>query len=188
MNHNHELEFKTIISEANYTSLIENYVLNDNIFLQTNHYFDTKDLTLSNQSIVLRIRQKGNRFYKLTIKSQQEDNAYESHILLTPEQAKKMIKVGFATKDFFNDLDYHVYFVASIHNFRASMPYHQGVMYIDRCEYCGTIDYELEYEVTEFEEGYQQFLLFLEKHQISKINTRRKSDRAFSCSIHKKMT
>ena len=89
MNHNHELEFKTIISEANYTSLIENYVLNDNIFLQTNHYFDTKELNLSNQSIVLRIRQKGNRFFKLTIKSQQEDNAYESHILLTPEQEKK---------------------------------------------------------------------------------------------------
>jgi uncharacterized protein YjbK len=184
MNHNHELEFKTIISEVNYTSLIENYVLNDNIFLQTNHYFDTKELNLSNQSIVLRIRQKGNRFFKLTIKSQQEDNAYESHILLTPEQAKKMIADGFETKDFFNDLDYHVYFVASIHNFRASMPYHQGVMYIDRCEYCGTVDYELEYEVTEFEEGYQQFLLFLEKHQISKINTRRKSDRALSCSIH----
>ena len=97
-----------------------------------------------------------------------------------------MIESGFETKDFFNDLDYHVYFVASIHNFRASMPYHQGVMYIDRCEYCGTVDYELEYEVTEFEEGYQQFLLFLEKHQISKINTRRKSDRALSCSINNK--
>jgi uncharacterized protein YjbK len=184
MNHNHELEFKTIISEKNYVSLIENYVLTDNIFLQTNHYFDTQELNLSNQSIVLRIRQKGDRFYKLTIKSQQEGNAYESHILLTPEQANEMIEHGFNTKDFFADLDHHVYFVASINNFRASMPYHQGVMYIDRCEYCETIDYELEYEVTEFEEGYKQFLVFLEKHQISKVNTRRKSDRAFSCSIN----
>lgn len=186
MNHNHELEFKTIISKKHYTSLIETYVLNDNIFLQTNHYFDSHTFALSDRSIVLRIRQKGDRFFKLTIKSQQEDNAYESHILLTPEQAKKMIEHGFQTKDFFTDLDEHVLFVASIHNYRASMPYHQGVMYIDRCEYCSTDDYELEYEVTDFEEGHQQFQNFLDKHDIPKVNTRRKSDRAFSCSLENK--
>jgi uncharacterized protein YjbK len=186
MNHNHELEFKTIISREHYTSLIETYVLNDNIFLQTNHYFDTQTLSLSMRSIVLRIRQKGDRFFKLTIKSQQEGNAFESHILLTPEQAKKMIEHGFQTKDFFSDLNEHVQFVASIHNYRASMPYHIGVMYIDRCEYCGTADYELEYEVTDFEEGHNQFQIFLDKHSIPKVNTRRKSDRAFSCSIEYK--
>jgi len=186
MNHNHELEFKTIISEDSYHSLIENYVLKDNIFLQTNHYFDTSKLDLSDQSIVLRIRQKGDRFFKLTIKSQQDGNAYESHILLTPEQAEKMIHYGFNTKDFFVDLDYQVYFVASINNFRASMPYYQGVMYIDRCEYCGTVDYELEYEVPEYEEGYEQFLKFLEKHHILKVSTKRKSDRALSCSLNNK--
>lgn len=186
MNQNHEIEFKTIISEENYHSLINKFILTDNIFLQTNHYFDTSDLKLSKHAIVLRIRQKGDRFFKLTLKSQQEDNAFESHILLTPEQAKEMIHNGFQTKAFFTDLDERVTFVASIDNYRASMPYQQGVMFIDRCEYCGTVDYELEYEVTNYEEGYHQFHLFLEQHVIKKVSTRRKSDRALSCSINNK--
>jgi len=186
MNYNHELEFKTIISKHHYDQLLFNHRLLDNIFLQTNHYFDTADLYFSSNSIVLRIRQKGDRFYKLTIKSQQEGNAYESHLLLSPEQAKKMIQEGFNTNMYFPDIDLNVSFIASIDNYRASMPYQQGVMFVDRCEYCGTVDYELEYEVTDYEEGHQQFLLFLDQHNIPKVPTRRKSDRALSCSIDKK--
>ncbi len=102
MNHNHELEFKTIISKDHYHHLLDNYVLNDNIFLQTNYYFDTNDLLLSSQSIVLRIRQKGDRFYKLTVKSQQEGNAFESHLLLNVIQANKMIQEGFSVEKFFS--------------------------------------------------------------------------------------
>ncbi|MGB0535143.1 MAG: hypothetical protein ACPGJL_01400 [Acholeplasmataceae bacterium] len=34
MNHNHELEFKTIISKDHYQHLLDNYVLNDNIFFK----------------------------------------------------------------------------------------------------------------------------------------------------------
>ncbi len=186
MNHNHELEFKTIISKDHYHHLLDNYVLNDNIFLQTNYYFDTNDLLLSSQSIVLRIRQKGDRFYKLTVKSQQEGNAFESHLLLNVIQAKKMIQEGFSVEEFFPDIHAQVHFIASIDNYRASMPYQQGIMYIDRCEYCGTVDYELEYEVTDYDIGANQFNTFLNEHDIPKLATRRKSDRAFSCSIENK--
>ncbi len=66
------------------------------------------------------------------------------------------------------------------------MPYQQGIMYIDRCEYCGTVDYELEYEVTDYDIGAYQFNTFLNEHAIPKLATRRKSDRAFSCSIENK--
>ncbi len=97
-----------------------------------------------------------------------------------------MIQEGFNTNMYFPDIDLNVSFIASIDNYRASMPYQQGVMFVDRCEYCGTVDYELEYEVTDYEEGYKQFLLFLDQHDIPKVLTRRKSDRAFSCSIDKK--
>jgi len=186
MNHNHELEFKTIISKDHYHHLLDNYVLNDNIFLQTNYYFDTNDLLLSSQSIVLRIRQKGDRFYKLTVKSQQEGNAFESHLLLNVIQANKMIQEGFLVEKFFPNIHAQVHFIASIDNYRASMPYQQGIMYIDRCEYCGTVDYELEYEVTDYDIGAYQFNTFLNEHAIPKLATRRKSDRAFSCSIENK--
>ena len=109
MNHNTEREFKTVISKAQYQAIIAHYRLEDNVFLQTNHYFDTSDLALSSQDIVLRIRQKGDRLYKVTLKKQHVDEAFESHILLTKFQAEDMIDKGFKTSTFFNELDYQVH-------------------------------------------------------------------------------
>lgn len=183
MNKNVELEFKTVIPKDSYKNILEAYNLNDNVFLQTNHYFDTSDLALSNQHIVLRIRQKGKRFFKVTLKSQHPEDAYESHILLSKEQADDMLKNGFHTKDFFPKIDYFVTYFTSIDNYRASMPYHHGVMFVDRCEYCGQVDYELEYEVPRYNEGLKIFEKFLSKHQLTYVKTKRKSDRAFSCMI-----
>lgn len=183
MNKNVELEFKTVIPKEKYEEIISEFNLDDNIFLQTNHYFDTPELELSNRDIVLRIRQKGSRFFKVTLKSQHPEDAYESHILLSREQAQAMLKDGFDTKLFFPKLDYFVTYQTSIDNYRASLPYHHGIMFIDRCEYCGQIDYELEYEVPEYNEGLKQFERFLSNHFIQFIKTKRKSDRAFSCQI-----
>jgi uncharacterized protein YjbK len=183
MNKNIELEFKTVIPKESYENILLEYNLNDNVFLQTNHYFDTPELTLSDQHIVLRIRQKGKRFFKVTLKSQHPEDAYESHILLSKEQAKTMLKNGFHTKDFFPKLDVFVTYITSIDNYRASLPYHHGIMFVDRCEYCGQIDYELEYEVPDYEEGLKQFELFLSDHALSYVKTKRKSERAFSCNV-----
>ena len=182
---NVELEFKTVIPKEKYQEIILKYHLDDNIFLQTNHYFDTPNLELSQQDIVLRIRQKGSRFFKVTLKSQHPKDAYESHILLSKEQAQTMLQEGFHTKQFFPKLDYFVSYQTSIDNYRASLPYHHGTMFIDRCEYCGQVDYELEYEVSRFNEGLEQFNSFLTKHDITLKHTKRKSDRAFSCQIKK---
>lgn len=181
MNHNTEREFKTVISKEQYQAIIAHYRLEDNVFLQTNHYFDTSDLALSSQDIVLRIRQKGDRFYKVTLKKQHVDEAFESHILLNKPQAEEMIEKGFKTNAFFNELDYQVHYMTSIDNYRASLPYLNGIMYIDRCVYCGTDDFELEYEVSDEIEGYHSFIKFLDTFQISFKKIRRKSDRAFSC-------
>jgi uncharacterized protein YjbK len=183
MNHNTEREFKTVIPKTEYERIIAFYNLEDNIFLQTNHYFDTQDLALSKQDIVVRIRQKGDRFYKVTIKKQHPDEAFESHFLLTKEQALDMIEKGFNTQAFIPNLNYQVTYLTSIDNYRASMPYLNGTMYIDRCAYCGTDDFELEYEVSDEVEGFQTFMKFLDIFGVEFKKTRRKSDRAFSCTL-----
>lgn len=183
MSHNVEREFKTVIPKAQYENIISFYSLEDNIFLQTNHYFDTKDLKLSKQDIVVRIRQKGDRFYKVTIKKQHPNEAFESHFLLNKDQALDMIKNGFNTRAFIPDVDFEVSYVTSIDNYRASMPYLNGTMYIDRCAYCGTDDFEIEYEVSDEVEGFQNFMKFLDMFGVEFKKTRRKSDRAFSCTL-----
>ena len=146
MHMNVEIEFKTRITKEKYDELIDIFELDQNVFKQTNYYFDTPELDLNKRSMVLRIRHKRDAF-KLTLKSQSETGSFEYHVLIDAEQAEKMKKDGFHTKEFFEQIDYHVYFKTSLDNFRASTPYMGGILFLDYNEYCGKTDYELEYEI-----------------------------------------
>ncbi len=181
MTKNIEIEFKTSISVDKYNELLQLFNLENNIFKQTNHYFDTDDFNLNHEKIVLRIRQKHENKFKVTLKSQSENGAFESHVLLKKDQAEKMIANGFNTTDFFEDLDYFVTFKASLVNYRVSTPYEGGTLFLDRCEYCDVVDYELEYEVSNYDEGLRLFERFVSKHDIPIKTTKRKSERAFTC-------
>lgn len=183
MHKNIEIEFKTEITATKYQEMLHMFSLENNIFKQINHYFDTDTFDLSKKNIVLRIRQKGRGRYKITLKSQCKQGAYESHIILTMGQAQDMIKNGFETKTFFSELDYSVNFKASLENYRVSTPYKGGTLFLDRCEYCGVIDYEVEYEVPEYDQGLKNFKLFLKTYNIEQLSTKRKSERAISCKI-----
>ncbi len=181
MHKNIEIEFKTVIPEDKYLELLSLFQLENNIFKQVNHYFDTDDFALNAQQIVLRIRQKSSTHFKVTLKSQSEQGAFESHVLITPEQARDMIDHGFHTKDFFCDHDDFVTFKVSLDDYRVSTPYKSGTLFLDRCEYCGTTDFEVEYEVDNYDEGLIIFKQFLAEHHIDFLPTKRKSERAFTC-------
>ncbi len=181
MNKNIEIEFKTEITIEKYQELLRQFNLENNIFKQVNHYFDTDDYMLNQRKMVLRIRQKGDTRFKVTLKSQSDQGAFESHVLLTREQALDMLENGFETKQFFDDIDYFVTFRVSLDNYRVSTPYEGGTLFLDRCEYCNVVDYEVEYEVDNYHEGEKMFQKFLEKFNIKQVPTRRKSERAFIC-------
>lgn len=181
MTKNIEIEFKTIVSKEQYETLLKRFNLEDNVFKQVNYYFDTDTYQLSQQQMVLRIRKKSETYYKVTLKSQSDQGAYENHLLLTKDQAEKMIQDGFSTKDYFDHIDYFVKFKVSLDNYRVSTPYQDGVLFLDRCEYCNTVDYEIEYEVNNYHEGQIIFENFLKDHSIDYQPTKRKSERAFTC-------
>lgn len=182
MTKNIEIEFKTVISENKYFELLELFNLENNIFKQVNHYFDTNAFDLNAKSIVLRIRQKGDYRFKVTLKSQGEKENYENHVILSPDQAHDMLEKGFNTKDFFDNIDNHfVSFKVSLDNFRVSIPYENGTLFFDRCDYCGTTDYEIEYEASNYDEGKLIFDRFLKEQSIEFAPTKRKSERAFTC-------
>ncbi len=181
MTKNIEIEFKTSIPLEKYQELLKLFNLENNIFKQTNYYFDTDEFNLNNDKIVLRIRQKSDNRFKVTLKSQSEKGAFESHILLSKSQAEDMIKNGFHTKEFFEDLDFFVTFKALLDNYRVSTPYKGGTLFLDRCEYCNIVDYEIEFEVCNYDEGQKLFMQFVDSHQIEILPTKRKSERAFTC-------
>lgn len=176
---NKELEFKTIITKEQYESLLKEFDLENNIFSQTNYYFDTEDTKLLNSHIVLRIRQKGEN-YKLTKKAEAEAEvgADETHIFISKDKANELLENGFDAK--IMDLPYFVRKMAQLTTFRVKTPYLSGTLFFDKSEYYGNVDYEIEFEVDDIIEGEKDFNNFLEKHSIIRRDPIRKSQRAFN--------
>lgn len=173
---NKEIEFKTLINEDQYHALIAEFGLDNNIFAQTNHYFDTDDLKLLNEQTVLRIRQKGSN-YKLTKKTRAFVGADEAHILISKDKADEMLKNGF-NADIIG-IPYDVKKIAELTTYRTSTPYKDGTLFFDKSEYYGHVDYEIEYEVDNVAEGKKIFNDFLKSHDIEYKESIRKSKRAF---------
>lgn len=178
---NIEIEFKTSISKEVYLELLKKFDLENNIFKQINYYFDTDDYNFSQEQIVLRIRQKGESRFKVTLKSQSDEGAFENHVFLQIDQAQDMIKNGFEVKDYFEDVEGFVTYKVNLENFRVSTPYEGGTLFLDRCVYCNITDYEIEYEASSYNEGKLIFENFLKSHNIEIKPTKRKSERAFTC-------
>ena len=173
---NKEIEFKTLITEEKYNELIDKFGLDNNVFAQTNHYFDTDDTKLMADKTVLRIRQKGNN-YKITKKTRAEVGADETHILISKEKALEYLKDGFDASVI--GIPYFVHKVAELTTYRVSTPYKNGVLFFDKSEYYGKVDYEIEYEVDDDKEGYKEFVKFMEDFGIEYKESIRKSKRAF---------
>lgn len=173
---NKEIEFKTFINEEQYNALINEFGLDNNIFAQTNFYFDTEDLKLLNEQTVLRIRQKGTN-YKLTKKTRALVGADEAHILLSKDKANEMLENGF-NADIIG-IPYDVKKIAELTTYRSSAPYKDGTIFFDKSVYYGHVDYEIEYEVDNVAEGKKIFIDFLNSHNIEYRESIRKSKRAF---------
>ncbi len=176
MTKNKEIEFKTFITEEQYNALLKEFGLENNVFAQTNYYFDTPDTKLLQEKTVLRIRQKGTN-YKLTKKTRAEVGADETHILISGEKAEDYLKNGFDAKII--GLPYKVTYQCALTTHRASTPYKDGVLFLDKSEYYGHVDYEIEYEVDDVKQGQADFYDFLNKNNITFKESIRKSKRAF---------
>ncbi len=173
---NKEIEFKTFITEEKYNFLIQKFELDNNIFPQTNFYFDTEDTKLMNEKTVLRIRQKGENF-KITKKTRAEVGADETHILISKEKALNLLENGFDAKII--GLPYYVNKIAELTTYRASIPYKDGTLFFDKSVYYGHVDYEIEYEVDDVNQGKKDFAQFLNNYDITYKESIRKSKRAF---------
>ncbi len=179
MNTNIEIEFKCPISKDEYESLIKLFDLENNIYKQTNFYFDTEDRYFLKQKTTLRIRLKHPNRYKVTLKTSSKEGALEQHVFLSPEKALMMIDQGFNTFDFF-EIDQNVTLFGKLDNYRVSTPYKSGELFLDKVEYFDLVDYEIEYEVDNYETGKKDFERFLSENKITRKPSQRKSERIYN--------
>lgn len=176
MTMNTEIEFKCPINEKQYNRLVKDFELENNVFKQTNYYFDTEDKQFQKEGTVLRIRHKHPNHFKVTLKTKTPQGALESHVFLNQNQTENMIKNGFNVKDYF-DIDRNVILFGRLDNYRVSTPYKDGELFFDKVEYFGHVDFEVEYEVDNYEQGKNDFYEFLASNNIEVKPALRKSNR-----------
>ena len=163
MNKHLEIEYKSFISEKSYNNLMNYLNLKDKIFIQTNYYFDTINKDLFNNKIVLRIRNKENQ-YKLTKKSPSNNANLEESIYLNENEALSMIKNGFDAS--LVNINLFVKNICTLKTYRAKIEYKDGILFLDKSEYNGIIDYEIEYEANNIDFNESHFKEILKELKI----------------------
>lgn len=182
MKKNLEIEYKCGIKKKVYKRLLDKYNLNEKVYVQINHYFDTEGQDLFNNHITLRIRQKGEQ-YKLTKKVKVSEGTEETHLYLTPSQGKDMIISGFNGEMI--QLPYDFIKVGELTTYRAKTPYKEGELFLDKSTYGDSTDYEIEIEVPS-KESKHIFKEFLKDEKIKFKKLKSKSYRCFKYAYKKR--
>lgn len=177
-----EIEFKTFINKEQYEKLLNKFDLTNKIFKQTNYYFDDDSYSLLKDKVVLRIRQKDK--YKLTKKEKGKTGNNESSLYLTDVEAKTMINKGFDASII--GINKFVTTQYQLTTYRAKTPYLGCTLFFDKSEYLDKIDYEIELEVNDYDEGLKIFNNFLKENNIEYNKSNSKAERAFRANQNKK--
>lgn len=131
-----EKEKKVLLSQKEYSCLLEHFGTGKPTIKQTNYYFDTDDLSMNERNITCRIRFKDGR-YKATVKKHiiAEESSYETEIEVR----------GGIHDNIFIDLGLQMRGKLTTERCTLIESDHYTV-FLDRNEYQNYVDYELEIE------------------------------------------
>ena len=153
--------FKTLLSKGEYSRLAKLYSDKPSN-LQINYYFDTSRFTLKASEIVLRVRKREQ--YELTLRRKKGYNKVEITNIITEEEFKDFVETGnIPSLEIANELTeiikgQNLNNYMSLSTFRIFFPYEKGTVAIDKCEYLGVTDYELEYSSPTYDLGKKNFI------------------------------
>ncbi|MGL4523180.1 MAG: CYTH domain-containing protein [Bacilli bacterium] len=182
-----EIEFKNILTKNEYTTLVQHFFPNEaDFFTQTNYYFETKNHALRASKQALRIRYCDG-IYTATLKSPLTTGLLETDCVLTKEEAHAILHEGMTYEiTTFGDLLRKA--LPETHNWvlmghlctkRAETPYKGGTLVLDESTYFNCSDYEVEYEVTDYNTGFASYRGLLSTFEIPERPTKNKVARFF---------
>jgi uncharacterized protein YjbK len=181
-----EIEFKNLLSIEEFNRMISYFQLSDDhFFRQINHYFDTEDFALKNLGCALRIREKKEHF-EMTLKQPHPDGLLETTQTLTAKEANALLNGGLFMEGIVEaqieslgiDVTNLAYF-GSLTTDRAELSYQNGLLVLDFSSYLNTKDYEVEYEVSNREQGEPIFISLLTELNIPLRKTSNKTQRFY---------
>lgn len=183
-----EIEFKNIVTEADFKKLLAAFSIDNSQFQrQINYYFDTDDFQLKNHHSALRIREKNKKF-TLTLKQPNNIGLLETHQQLTKAEAKTVLEDGRLPKgtvasQMEKSLQIDItecLYLGALQTERAEISYLGGTLVFDRSFYLGKEDFEIEYEVSDERQGQSIFKQLLLQYNIPIKKTDNKIKRFFS--------
>jgi len=157
---NIEIEFKNMLTKKEYELLLTHFHIQEgDLFEQENHYFDTSDFALKANHSALRIRKK-NDGYELTLKQPHPDGLLETNKVLSKEESEAIFATGKINDEKISNLlvemnivPASILYFGSLRTIRAEKTIGNGLLVLDHSFYLKKEDYELEYEVSNREEG-----------------------------------
>jgi uncharacterized protein YjbK len=181
MTQNIEIEFKNMLTKIEYESFLKYFKISQSqIFSQENHYFDTPDFALKSNDSALRIRKKGGT-YEMTLKQPADVGLLETNQVIGEEEVLMAIHQGILPTGIIQPLieDYQISFstieyFGSLITERVELEYKQGLLVLDHSIYLSKEDYELEYEVEDYQIGEKIFLELLKQLKIPSRKTENK--------------
>lgn len=184
MKQNIEIEYKNLLTAAQYQAIYNIYQLNETTPIdQTNYYFDTPDFLLKQQNSALRIRHYSNH-YELTLKSPATIGKLEQTIVLQAEQAQRILTnaqdLPESMQNLLSTMNIKIHALqcfGSLRTIRYEKQLSTGLLVLDHSFYADTEDYELEFEVTDAQQGLQDFKAILSQFQIKSQPTPNKIKR-----------
>lgn len=183
---NNEIEFKQLLSQSQYQSIYNKYFPDMEPFSQTNYYIDTEQFDLRSHKSALRIRVK-DEYYEMTLKIPAEvgliEYNFETDVI--PELNKKLVA---------NDLPLEIteqltkmnvdinqlVILGALTTSRLEKEIQGNLLVLDRSDYLNYQDYELEYEVEDYDDGLIQFEMILETFDIKHETPENKVQRFFN--------
>lgn len=185
-NQNIEIEFKNMLTKKEYELLLTHFqVREEDLFEQENHYFDTSDFALKANQSALRIRKKKEE-YELTLKQPHPDGLLETNKALSKTESEHIFSTGKINDEQISSLlrnmnidpESIIYF-GSLRTIRAEKQIGSGLLVLDHSFYLKKEDYELEYEVSNREEGEIYFKELLATLKIPVRTTKNKVRRFY---------
>ena len=185
-----EIEFKNLLTKNEYMHLRALFQpKGQKMIVQVNHYFDTPLFHLKKNNSALRIREINGQ-YQLTLKQPVEEGVLETHQLIDPVTAQNMMNGGGLVSGEIHDLlllldipAQKIIHFGSLETHRIETPYENGLLVLDQSSYLNHEDFELEYEVSNREEGEYSFMKLLSTYEIPLRETDSKIKRFYKEKI-----
>lgn len=181
-----EIEFKNMLSGREYERLQEKYFSDAQPVVQTNFYIDTPNLAMRQNMFLLRIRDaEGNQV--MTLKEPTEKGVMEYHGEvagdLNFDRNIRRDELPDIIQDELERLGIdaaHLKIYGALSTERREVPYKDGVLVLDRNSFLDQEDFELEYEVDNYDKGETHFIRLLEESGIERRKEITKSERFYN--------